>query len=992
MKRALSILCAALLLTMMLPLSALAAEGDVTGLELRTTSLTLEADGNATVTVDVEPTDATADIQWVSSDTSVAKVTPVTGVANRQATVTAVAPGETTIYVESGDVRSVSCTVEVSGVILNETATTLVIGEKFTLTPETYGNAKLKTWAYSSDNSRIAYVDRDTGRVTAYSEGTCVITCQSSDGLYSKTCAVTVVPDTSSTVWANLTSGQLALSNVLSAIQTQCEAKTEKALLYLTNLRVSTSYGALYYNYRSESDTGEGVASNARYYVDGGNGLQFSNILFIPRSDFSGEAIISYTASNGTDSYNGEIAVTVEHETISGISYTSLEGAVIHFDSEDFNSECLRVQNYALSFVTFNLPSASRGQLYYNYDGAANVESGVTSDMRFYTDQSPYIDKLTFVPAANYIGTFTLSYRGYDSVGNYFHGSVQITVSQPRVDGDGVSSVSGTTIYYDANAGERLYFNAYDFSDTCYNATGEQLDYVRFTLPSSSRGTLYYNSSTRVTSTTNYYRAGSTNRLLDNVSFIPASSYDSTLSISFTGYNIYGTSYSGTVRITVGYSSGSGSGSSDVSGNLIYYEVQSGSRLYFDVYDFIDVCYNETDYQLSYVRFTLPASSRGTLYYNSSTRVTETTNYYRTGSSQRLISDVNFVPASGYTGTVNISFTGHNNQGDTFYGTIRIVVTSGGNSGSGSSVSIGTGTTVTMPQTITYSTTGEAVVFRASDFVSASVGVLSGTVDHIQLAAPDPSIGRLYLDYTSPTDNSAFHEAENYNLSNISRIAFLPKAGYSGAAYLSYTVWDTLGSSRGASIRIDVNPDNAPVYFSDMTDYDWALPSVDFLYLYHVVNGTTATTFSPERTLSRGTYILMLSRAFNFRSAGTSSFPDVPENSHYAAAIASAKSLGFVFGDSEGNFHPDDPVTRQEAAVFLYRCLQSKNGGALEAGTDSDLRGFSDAGAVSESAVEAFGALIRLGVFQGGSDGLLHPDDTLTRAQMAVILHRGLTI
>jgi hypothetical protein len=68
------------------------------------------------------------------------------------------------------------------------------------------------------------------------------------------------------------------------------------------------------------------------------------------------------------------------------------------------------------------------------------------------------------------------------------------------------------------------------------------------------------------------------------------------------------------------------------------------------------------------------------------------------------------------------------------------------------------------------------------------------------------------------------------------------------------------------------------------------------------------------------------------------------------------------------------------------------DGWTLTSGTRSTLSAFSDSAAVSDYAVDDLAAMVHMGIFQGGSDGKLNPQSPLTRAQMAVILCRAITL
>lgn len=116
----------------------------------------------------------------------------------------------------------------------------------------------------------------------------------------------------------------------------------------------------------------------------------------------------------------------------------------------------------------------------------------------------------------------------------------------------------------------------------------------------------------------------------------------------------------------------------NVTADVVAYETDEDTALTFDGEDFNDACEDATDETLSCVKFTLPSSSYGRLYYDYESsssydsRVSSSTKYYYDGDPS--ISDVTFVPASGYTGTVKISYTGYNEDGDSFTGTVKITV------------------------------------------------------------------------------------------------------------------------------------------------------------------------------------------------------------------------------------------------------------------------------------------------------------------------------
>ena len=184
---------------------------------------------------------------------------------------------------------------------------------------------------------------------------------------------------------------------------------------------------------------------------------------------------------------------------------------------------------------------------------------------------------------------------------------------------------------------------------------------------------------------------------------------------------------------------------------------------------------------------------------------------------------------------------------------------------------------------------------------------------------------------------------------------------------------DSTGTTYQGVVQITVTPPASAPRFSDMGNYGWAAPGVEFLAHYGITTGTgTGATFSPADQLTRCDYLLMLVRTFGFTAAGTDNFSDAQ-------------------AEAGNTFRPTAPVTREDAMVFLYRAMQ-KAGRGISSAQDSFLTRFPDGAAVSAAARPAVAAMAQAGVIKGDQVGRLNPQGTLTRAEMAVILHRGLTL
>ena len=367
--------------------------------------------------------------------------------------------------------------------------------------------------------------------------------------------------------------------------------------------------------------------------------------------------------------------------------------------------------------------------------------------------------------------------------------------------------------------------------------------------------------------------------------------------------------------------------------------------------------------------------------YNSSSStgsaVSSGSSYYR--SSSPYLSNVSFVPASGFTGTADIRYTGYDTSGQSYSGTVRVTVKAAAAAG------------------IIYLTVtaGKTISFSSAMFQNACSARGAGSFASVTFPSlPSSSAGQLRYQYvsantpgTAVTANVAYYASAAPLVSNL---CFVAAPDQTGTVTLSYTGKDSNGTSYPGTIVLTVVSSGANTSsFTDMGNYAWASKSVEYLYVNGVVNGTGGGKFSPGSPITRGSFMLMLNRAFKFTASGGAGFSDVPDGSVYADAVKIAQALGIAQG-SGNRFYPTQPLSRQQAAVFLARAMRA-DGWTISGVTRSDLSSFSDAASVSDYAVSDLAAMVRMGIFQGGSDGRLNPQAPLTRAQMAVILCRAIT-
>ena len=86
-----------------------------------------------------------------------------------------------------------------------------------------------------------------------------------------------------------------------------------------------------------------------------------------------------------------------------------------------------------------------------------------------------------------------------------------------------------------------------------------------------------------------------------------------------------------------------------------------------------------------------------------------------------------------------------------------------------------------------------------------------------------------------------------------------------------------------------------------------------------ITSGTSATTFSPDATVTRGQTVTFLYRAAGAPAVSGGSFADVAADAYYADAVAWAVKEGITSGTGGNSFSPDAPCTRGQIVTFMYR-------------------------------------------------------------------------
>ena len=89
------------------------------------------------------------------------------------------------------------------------------------------------------------------------------------------------------------------------------------------------------------------------------------------------------------------------------------------------------------------------------------------------------------------------------------------------------------------------------------------------------------------------------------------------------------------------------------------------------------------------------------------------------------------------------------------------------------------------------------------------------------------------------------------------------------------------------------------------------------------INGYPDGTFLPDNSITRAEFLTLVNKIFKFENKTNINFIDVRPDYWAYSEIQKGISAGYVSGDKNGTFRPDDFITRQEAAVIINKLLDN---------------------------------------------------------------------
>ena len=207
--------------------------------------------------------------------------------------------------------------------------------------------------------------------------------------------------------------------------------------------------------------------------------------------------------------------------------------------------------------------------------------------------------------------------------------------------------------------------------------------------------------------------------------------------------------------------------------------------------------------------------------------------------------------------------------------------------------------------------------------------------------------------------------------------------------YEFVTVRDLLlrrGITPEAGVNLDIDEAGSGYYDESQIESHWAYDALTFCLDHGFLSREADGRVRPNKPITRGEFVTSLAKFCgvdeSYRYYAETGYRDIASGSELAPYVKWARDAGLMDG-SNGAFHPDDYLTREQMATVVARYLTALGrapGGAAQTA-------YKDQSRISAWALDGVALCTREGILQG-SNGAFLPKGKLTRAQTAAIVYR----
>ena len=192
--------------------------------------------------------------------------------------------------------------------------------------------------------------------------------------------------------------------------------------------------------------------------------------------------------------------------------------------------------------------------------------------------------------------------------------------------------------------------------------------------------------------------------------------------------------------------------------------------------------------------------------------------------------------------------------------------------------------------------------------------------------------------------------------------------------------------AKNTGVNLDIDEAGSGYYDESRLESHWAYDALTFCLDHGFLSREADGRVRPNKPITRGEFVTSLAKFCgvdeSYRYYAETGYRDIASGSELAPYVKWARDAGLMDG-SNGAFHPDDYLTREQMATVVARYLTALGrapGGAAQTA-------YKDQSRISAWALDGVALCTREGILQG-SNGAFLPKGKLTRAQTAAIVYR----
>ncbi|OPH54642.1 hypothetical protein BC351_30965 [Paenibacillus ferrarius] len=177
---------------------------------------------------------------------------------------------------------------------------------------------------------------------------------------------------------------------------------------------------------------------------------------------------------------------------------------------------------------------------------------------------------------------------------------------------------------------------------------------------------------------------------------------------------------------------------------------------------------------------------------------------------------------------------------------------------------------------------------------------------------------------------------------------------------------------------------NGQTIYSDIEGH-WAEKQLRSWISQDLIKGYTDGSLKPNNEITRGEFMVLVNRLFQFNTTTSISFIDLIESNWEYVDVQKAVKVGYIQGYEDQTIRSSELLSRQEAAVIIAHLLNLAN-------DENAANVFKDALTMAFWSKGAIGAIVSKNIIAGYEDYTFKPQANITRAEAVVMLDNAKTL